>query len=333
MTIEIAQGPSQYLGSRPLSVNKRTGQVLVKTERGMMVNSQLTREEWRLLDTTIQPAAKLRLRAVNDLKSRGLTRNIPSLGILTAQYSKGGELTAANVTMTGQGISERDRLDFKLGGVPVPIIFKEFMIPKRQLEASRLTGQPLDTATAEAAVRVVAEEAESLLLNGDSTIVFDGNTIYGYTTAPNRNTDTAANYGGGDWGTISNVVPTIAGMIAAAQGDRMFGPYMIYTATAQYNESALTYYSDGSGNTPLQRIMGLPGVLGMEAVDNLAAGTILLVQMTSDVVLWAEHMDITVLEWMSGDGMVAFFKVMMVATPIVRDDYNTRSGIIHATAA
>lgn len=333
MPIELVQSPSQYLGSRPLRVNKRTGEVLVKTERGIMVNSQLTREEWRQLDTVIQPAAKTRLRAVGDLKARGLTRNLPSLGILTAQYSKGGELTAANVTMTGQGISERDRLDFKLGGVPVPIIFKEFIIPKRQLEASRLTGQPLDTATAAAAVRVVAEQAETLLLNGNASIVFDGNTIYGYTTAPNRNTDTAANYGGGDWGTISNVVPTIAGMISAAQGDYMFGPYMVYVATTQYNQGALSFYSDGSGQTPLDRIKMLPNILGVEAVDNLAAGTVLLVQMSEDVVVWAEHMDITVLEWMSGDGMVAFFKVMMVATPVVRDDYNSRSGIVHATSA
>lgn len=342
MPIEIVDmTPTTYLGSRPdwlpphlkgMAVNKKTGQVRVMTERGIVVNSQLRRDEWQQLETDIQQAALQRLRAVSDLTGRGLTQSIGSLGVLTTQWSQVSELTGATVSMSGQSNAERDRLDFKIAGRPVPVISKEFMIPKRQLEAARLGGMQLDTATGMAASRVVAEEMESMLIDGNAAVVFDGNTIYGYRTEPNRNTSTAAALGGGDWGTISNIIPTVAGMVNAAAGDRYYGPFMLYASTTQYNQATLAYYSD-VGDTPRERILKMPQIAGFEVLDLLADGELILAQMTKDVVAWAEHMGITVVEWMAGDGMVSFFKVLAVATPEVKSEYNSRSGIVHVTGA
>jgi uncharacterized linocin/CFP29 family protein len=325
--------PASYLGSRPLRVNKRTGDVQVMTKRGLTVNSLLRRDEWQLLDTRVQQAALTRLRAVEDLRGRGLTVPIGSFGTLTYQWNQASEMTQADISMTGQIAGERDRVDFKIAGRPVPIVYKDFMIPERTLESARLLGNQLDTAHATAAARVVAEKLEDMLVNGSAATIFDGNTIYGYTTETNRNTDTAANYGGGDWGTISNVVPTVEGMISAANTDRHYGPFVLYASTTQYNQATLNFYTDGSGQTPRDRIMQMPMVEDLRVLDTLADGAILLVQMSEDVVQWAEHMMTTVVEWMSADGMVAFFRVMAVAVPLVKSEYNSRSGIVHATAA
>lgn len=326
--------PNTYTGSRPLRVNKRTGAVQVMTERGLMVNSLLRRDEWQLLDRRIQQAALTRLVAVQDLRSRGLVVPISSFGVLTTQWSQASEMTQAEVSMTGKAPrGERDRQEFKIKGQPVPVVYKDFEIPKRELEAARLLGTQLDTAHATAASRVVSEKLEDLLVNGSAATIFDGNTLRGYTTESNRNNDTAANYGGGDWGTISNIIPTVSGMIGAAEGDRYYGPYILYASTTQYNQANTSFFTDGSGQNAIQRLLQINSLEAVKPLDTLADGNLLLVQMTEDVVEWAEHMMVTVVEWMSGDGMVAFFRVMAVGTPRVKSDYNSRSGIVHATGA
>jgi hypothetical protein len=172
-----------------------------------------------------------------------------------------------------------------------------------------------------------------MLFNGRAATVFDGRTIYGYTTEPNRNTDTAANYGGGDWTTISNIIPTVEGMINAAKTDRHYGPFYLYASGTQYNEATLKRFSDGSGESPADFINRMPQIAGFFPSDTLADGVLNLVQMTSDVVDWAQHIGVTVVEWLSGDGMIGYFKAMAVAAPRVKSDYNSRSGVVHATGA
>lgn len=331
--------PGMYIGSRPdwlpkdvMGVNKATGQARVMTERGMVVNSLLRKDEWQDLDQQIQQASLIRLNGVAHLRQGGLVKGLPSIGILNAQFSQADEMTAATSNMTGQG-GDGDRVDFAIINRPVPITFKPFTIPKRELEAARLINTSLDTAHATAASRVVAEKLEDMLINGDATINFDGGVVFGYTTETNRNTGTAAAFGGGDWGTISNIIPTVEGMINTVNGDRYYGPFNIYASTTQYNQATLKRFADGSGQKPSDFIEELPMVNGFFPSDTLADGVVVLVQMTQDVVDWAEHLMITVVEWMSGDGLVGHFKVMAVATPRVKSDIGSRSGVAHATAA
>jgi uncharacterized linocin/CFP29 family protein len=338
--------PGVYLGSRPIvrkdpktgkvqmRVNKATGgyPVLV-TPRGLQVNSLLFRDEWQLIDTRVQQSALTRLTVINDLRSRGLVTPITSFGTLVVQWPQASEMTAAKASMTGRAISEKDRVENKLAGAPVPIIFKDFDIDTREIAAARNAGMQLDTANATAASRVVAEKAEDMLMNGDSALVFGGYTLYGLTTEPNRKTGTAAGLGGGDWGTLSNVLPTVAGAIAllGTQANRYFGPYVLYVSTVQYTQAATNFYNDGSGDSGITRIKKIPEIVDVRPSDQLADGSMVLVQLSEDVVKWAEHMMVTVVEWMSGDGMTAFFRVMAVGTPVVRSDYGSRSGIAHIT--
>ena len=98
--------------------------------------------------------------------------------------------------------------------------------------------------------------------------------------------------------------------------------------------AALAYYTDGSGQTPVQRILAsMPNVQLFEMCPNLADGVVVLVQLTRNVVDWAEALPIQTLEWASGDGMVSHFKVMAVGAPRVKADYDGKSGIVHATSA
>jgi len=323
---------SVYGGSRPI-VNKRTGEVKIVTGRGLQVNSILRKDEWQELDQAVVEAAKTRLVAVDHLRQRGLVQPLGGIGTLTSQWNVTSAVAAADVNMTGQATGQRDLPDSQVKNVPVPVVFKEFAIGARTLAASRRLGDGLDVTTAYEAARVVAEMQEDMLVNGYD-LTFNGGTIYGYTNHTNRNTDTATAYGGGDWGTISNVDKTIAGMIGAANTDGYYGPFGIYAAPTQFNQAALAYYSDGSGQTPVQRILAsMPNVQLFQMSPNLSDGVVVLVQLSRNVVDWAEALPIQMLEWASGDGMVSHFKVMAVGAPRVKADYDGKSGIVHATGA
>lgn len=323
-------------GSRPLRVNKQSGLVQINTARGLTVNSLLRKQEWEELDAAVIEAARFPLRAVEDVRSRGLIQPLGGIGTTVSQWNISSEMTKADLNMSGRAVGEMDRVDFQLAGVPVPIAHKSFVIGQRELEASRRMGDGLDITNATEATRVVAEKLEDMLFNG-ADVVMNGAQIYGYRTHPQRATDTASNYGGGAWDDattdLEDVVPTVAGMISAANNNRHYGPFILYLSTDQYNFAALNYFDDGSDTTPLDRIQRLPQVAAVQQIDAdmLPNGEALLVQMSRSVVDWAEAMMIRLVEWTSGDGLTGNFKVMAVAAPRVKARYDGKSGVVHAT--
>lgn len=320
-------------GARP-RFNKRTGQAQIVTPRGLTLNSLLRKDEWESLDSAVVQAARDRLVGIADLRAAGLVKQ-EGFGVLLSQYNQVSEMTAPSVNMSGRSRDDKDRVEFDLVGVPLPIISKSYDIGARELAASRALGSGLDTTHAAAAAAVCAEMLEDFLFEGYSAINFQGATIYGLTTHPERNTDTASNYGGGDWGTVDNPAKTVAGMINAAHGDRYFGPFMVYASTTQYNEARNAFYTDGSGDTPYDRIRRLSGIIDLKPSDRIGAGEIVLVQMTSDVVDLAEvpGYQLLNLEWTSGDEMEGNFRIVSLAVPRVKSEFVGRSGVVHATGA
>lgn len=333
--MDLREARTQLVGGcRPLRVNKRTGEVQVKTKRGFWVNSLLMRDEWAEVDRAVIEAARYPLRVVADLRSRGLTKRLGGIGSVVSRWYTSSEITGANVNMTGRGGGERDLPELIENGAPVPVIFKDFEIDARALEASRRMGDGLDTTVVTEATRVVAEGMENLAVNG-SPVRLNGQPLYGFRNHPNRNTDTASNFGGGDWTTIANIIPTVAGMVNAANTDHHYGPFTLYVSQVQYNEASLAYYTDGSGESPLQRILKMPMIAAVNMLPevSLPAGELLLVEMAREVALWAEAVDIQVREWASPDGMADLMKVLAIATPEIKARQDGKSGIVHATGA
>lgn len=326
-------------GSRPIINEKKnpiTGEieyeVQIVTSHGLTVNSALRKYEWEDLDAAIVSAAVAPLNMTQRFINAGLVRPLGGLGTLVAQYNKVSETSGANVSLSGTGSGQKDLVDWDIAGVPVPVIFKEFEINQRYLESSRLLGNGIDVTNAQAAARVVGEKIEDMLINGDANINLNGSTIYGITSHPNRNTGSAT----GDWGTISNIVPTIAAMTSAAKGDNYRGPYGVFVADTQYDQAAQSFFTDGSGQSALDRVLRLPNVSFVDSSAWLDDGEVVLVNLSRDVVELAyvpRYFPGTTLEWMSGDGMANMFKVMAVFAPIVKADYAGRSGIVHITGA
>lgn len=320
-----------------IRVNAR-GQFVRMNQAGepvMVVNSLLTEDEWVEFEDMVLTASRHPLRVVDRFRSAGLVRPLGSVGSLEARWYVQSEITAASVNMTGRGRAERDLPEVLPDGVPVPVIFKEFSIDWRTLEASRRLGDGLDMTTMVEATRVVAEGYENLVVNGNTNVRLNNRPIYGLRTHPKRRTDTAGNFGGGDWGTIANVTNTVAGMISAANGQDNAGPFTLYVSQAQYNQAALAYYTDGSGQSPLLRLQQMAMI---EAVEPLPAktlpdGELLLLQMGPEYMELAEAMSLQVREWTNGDGTETMFKVMVIGTPKIKARYGNQTGIVHATGA
>jgi uncharacterized linocin/CFP29 family protein len=331
-------------GARPIINEKtgqplfdqRTGQLQIMTSRGLVVNSALRKDEWEELDRAIVQAAVAPLNMTQRMIAAGLTRPLGGLGTLIAQYNQISEMTQANVSLSGNASGQKDRVDYDLVGVPVPVIFKEFELNQRYLEASRRLGDSIDTANGAAAARVVGEKVEDLLINGDTSVNLNGNTIHGLTSHPDRNTNTATALGGGDFATISNIMPTFSGILSELKADNYRGPYGVFVADTQYDQMAFNVYSDGSGQSALNRVLQIPSIQFIDSSAWLDAGEIVVVNLSRDVVELAyvqQYWPITNLEWTSGDGMQSNFKVMTVFAPMVKSDYSGRSGVFHCTGA
>ncbi len=300
------------------------------TKGEVVTNSFLDKREWARLDERIVAMVKLRLNGVTDLRQRNLVR-MTTLAEMLSQWRVASERVAASVNMDGRSVAQRDSVDKKVYGVPVPIIRADYTIGRRELLASRAAGAPIDVTEASEAGASVAETAENILFNGAPNITVNGNGVFGYTTLAARTTNTAAGFGGGDFGTVSNIQPTFLGMISALAAKRYHGPFGCYIAPAQYIQM-LSTYTDGSGQTALDRVESLPQIEFIKPADMLADGALTMVQLTPDVVELVVGLELDNREWESPDGSELHFAVMMAAAPKLVTDYSGNAGIAHATA-
>lgn len=297
----------------------------------LRTNDVLRKDEWIHYDTKVVEIARKRLVGVGDLISKGLTLPIANpLGTTRIEWETMSDMDPADVSMSGVTPGQKDRVEYNLTGVPLPIIHKDFSINIRALEASRKTGMPLDTTQAQLAATLVSEKCEEMLFKGYSNLVMQNSTIYGYTTAPNRNTGSISNWASGAT-TGETIVDNVLSMILALQTDNKYGPYALYVPLDYYNR-LLDDFKANSDKSTLKRLMEIPDLESIKISKDLtggASGEVILVQMSSDVVDIVDGMQPTVLQWESAGGFVVNFKVMAIMVPRFKSDAATQSGIAH----
>lgn len=293
---------------------------------GMHQNALLRHDEWLEIDTAVLKTVQTELVGITDLMNAGLVKKLGGLGTMLSAYEQLGDLTQADVSMDADVPGEEDRQTFDTQFVPVPIIHKDFRISLRQLLASRNQGEGLDTTQAEAATRVVKEKMESMLFNGLSKQLA-GYPIYGYTNHPRRISDTAV----GDFGTAGNAYKTMVKAIGALAAKGFNGPFNVYLASTQFNQllNLLGSVNDYNELTVISR--QLPMISNVKRSFDLTDGSLVMVQMTSEVVDLAVAEDITPVQWDEMGGMLTRFRVMTAMAPRVKFDSNLACGVLHYT--
>jgi hypothetical protein len=75
------------------------------------------------------------------------------------------------------------------------------------------------------------------------------------------------------------------------------------------------------------------GITDMRTVDYLPSYTMVMVQLTTDVVREVVGMDVTTVQWETHGGMQLHFKVMAILVPQIRADQNNNTGIVHGVVS
>lgn len=291
-------------------------------------NSLLGEDDWRILtDEVVQVARKARP-AVNDLKSRGLVYPLPDIGVYQVDWQKFSDLEAATVSMSLQGNMQRDQGQFSREGVPIPIIHKDFRFDIRDILASRRGGNPLDTTHISIATQLVAEKEESILMAGDSTIVFQSNTLYGYTTHPNVLTETTSK----DFGTASNITDKFALVIAALRLKNHTGPFVVYLHPTQYGEMKAPRTTTDSTTMMEFTLKQHPEIEAIKESQFVTAATGVVVEMNRMNVDLAIAQDVTVVQWDDPSGAAVNIRVMSSMAPRIKTDAAAQAGILYMTA-
>jgi len=148
-------------------------------------NTLLTKDEWIRLDSTIIEVARIRLRAVADLNSRGFQTTLDGMSNPILQWQTMSRTSGAEVDMDPRAIGDNQTVNFGLESLPLPIIHTDYSIPFRQLQVSRKGNAPLDTTLAAQKTQDITEKVEDILVNGLAGYTYGGATIYGYLDTPN----------------------------------------------------------------------------------------------------------------------------------------------------
>lgn len=301
----------------------------LRAEDGQIIgNSVFDSREWTLFDSRVSASARMAMRGIQDLRSAGLVVPVSSIGIRQIDRRIQGEKRAANITMETASRVDSDRTERKMLSVPLPVIHQDYQIGERELAASRMMGMPLDTLEAAESGQSVGETLESMLFNGSTAVTFNGNAIKGYNNATGLLSDTASNFGGGDFGTADNAYKTVLGVLASFETRRYRGKFNIYISTVQYHQ-LLGLRGDTNNTTQMQLLMALPQINDIVLVDTslVADGYMLVVALQPDVVELYEALPVTNREWMSGNRTVFYGKVLTVAVPFVKYDVRGYTGI------
>lgn len=309
----------------------------IYAEKRITANATLRKDEWIRLDEKVLESARERLVIIDDLISAGLTYDVGGLGTIISEWETASEMTDAEITMDGDSTVNKDRQEFGLAGVPIPVISKPFDIKERMLLASRQRGAALDVTQGIEAGRSVARRSEAMVFNGAnigaSNSAGNSYTIPGLTTFPGRATFTIS-----DWSDDVNVSPEdiFTEMLQMIQQmetqERRYGPFTFYIPGA-YAFRFRQDFKANSDKTLMQRCLDEDAISKIRVSDVLATGNVSMVEMISEVIDLAIASDISTVQWQSGNGWVNHFQTYAAWAPRLKDDFDGRTGIMHGSTS
>ena len=200
----------------------------------------LTADQWATLDQVV----------VGTARSMLVGRRVISV---VGPFGAGIEAVPSD-TLSGLGMGQIDLLgddgeaiDLEVRRyLPVPLLYKDFWLHWRDLEASDQLGLPFDTGRAAAAAEAVAQAEDALVLDGNPALGLAGlRNVEGHQSLPL-----------GDWAVEGQGFAAVVNAVRHMTDRGFPGPYALLVSTGLYAQ--------------LNRIFGTTGVLESEQVEKLA---------------------------------------------------------------
>lgn len=193
-------------------------------------SAPLTPEEWARIDEAV----------VNTARSMLVGRRVIGIlgplgpGVYSMPYSIFSGKTQAGVDMIGEKEDMAVEPD-RRATINLPILYKDFKILWRDVEADRHLGIPLDVSTAAVAANFVAVQEDGLIFNGNSDLGHEGIfTASGRLTVPMSSWDKSGN-------ALADAVKA-AGALAAAGH---YGPYAMVVSPVLFGSMIRVYGNTG----------------------------------------------------------------------------------------
>lgn len=196
--------------------------------RDVGVDEPLTTEQGKYILDRVVYAARRELIGRRLMPIRKIDGSTQTFG-----YDTLTEAANAAIDIAWPGRETLDIVNLTRSTVAVPTVHKEFIINKLDLAASRLSGTPLNTTTAESAGYKVGLEEDTLLILGYSR---DGTNydINGLYNAAGNSEATSL-----DWGTAANIATSINNTVSLLMADNIYPPYNLTLNPTQYNQAAV----------------------------------------------------------------------------------------------
>lgn len=313
--------------------NQRATAMAAGVVSGLEGNSlAIPLDAWRRIDGRSQQLARSKLAVFNVLAKAS---TIPvSIADLVNYYPQVSDSNEVQINMDGRNGAKADQAVTKFVGTPLPIMTTNTRIGWRQMEVIRKGGSQIDTVSIGNGQRKIAEKMEDMVINGLSSIVVGGDTIYGLRTLPQRNTFahgfTLATATGAQW------LVAVQQAITAAMGDNQFGRITLMVNIGDYMKADTTDYAANYSGTILQRLKAIAQIADIIPASSVPVNEILGV------------VDLEGGEWggiQSAMPLVTrpknrqepeddyVFGSMAAVVPQFRSDFNGQSPFLHGTQA
>lgn len=294
--------------------------------------SPIPLDAWRRIDARATRVQRDVLAVFNKLAASNTTP--VSIGDLVSYFPKISDSGEVHVSMDGRSEGRADQAVISYAGTPIPIIDSYARFGWRQMEVIRKGGGVIDVETIANHQRKAAEKLEDMALNGLSSIVVGGSTIYGLRNFPNRTTAThgftLTTATGAQW------LTAFKAMINGLVGDNAFAKVTVFLNYADWVYADQTDYTTTYSKTILMRLRELAQIADIVPASKVPTGDIIGVAGLESG------------EWgsiLSAMPMVTrpkarvnqeddyVFGVMAAAAPQFRSDAGDRSTIAHWTTA
>jgi len=207
-------------------------------------DADITPEQYKLIDVEIQKAARQKMVARKLFPTPS-----PPLGLGKQVYSYDLLTEMSDAILSHIFEDEEDAINLTRNNVPIPINQKGFRIHRRDLEASKTYGEPLDTVNGETAAYKVQKKEEDLLILGWAKIgsTYDINGLYNAASLDYSTTK--------DFGTAGNGPVAVSAAIALMEAQNITGPYNVCLHPTQKNQ--LNQYTANHSLTNYREVLDL----------------------------------------------------------------------------
>lgn len=289
-------------------------------------------DAWRRIDARATRIQRDVLAVFNRLAAANTTPAM--IGDLVSYFPKIGDSGEVHVSMDGRSEGNADAATVEYEGTPIPIMDSYARMGWRQMEVVRKGQTALDVETVANHQRKVADKMEDMVLNGLSSVVVGGSTIYGLRNHPQRSAGThgltLASATGAEWLTATRQICTLL------MADNAYGRVTIFLNYNDWFVASANEFAAGYPKTILQRMLEIEQVAEVVPASKMPANNIVGVAglATGDwgSILSAMPM-VTRPKTRQNPEDDYVFGVMAAVAPQFRVDAEGRSSIAHTTTA